>query len=203
MALTIAAKNIMLDAIGASSVFASLHSAPPTDAGINEVSGGAPAYARKAIAWDAAASGQMNKDASDPIFDIPAGTDVHYVGLWSAVTGGTFYGYSPLSGGGVSGNACVHAASDQLESVAHGLNDGDKITVASVFGQALPSGLLADTLYFVVGAGADDFQVSLTLGGVPIDITVSGELRFQKVINQMYNIQGTLKADTYLLDMIV
>jgi hypothetical protein len=85
------AKNAMLDQLGTLAVFASLHTADPTSAGTSEVSGGSPAYARKAVTWAAAASGSK-ATSNSPVFDVPAGTTVACVGLWSAASGGTFYG---------------------------------------------------------------------------------------------------------------
>ena len=85
------AKNSMLDHLGTEAVFASLHITDPGDTGTGEVTGGSPAYARKAITWNAAGSGTMD-DSNAPVFDVPAGTHVNWVGLWSLVTGGVFYG---------------------------------------------------------------------------------------------------------------
>jgi len=84
-------KNAMLNALGALAVFASLHSADPGESGTNELTGGSPAYARKAITWNVAGSGTMD-DSNVPMFDVPAGSVVLYVGLWSLATGGIFYG---------------------------------------------------------------------------------------------------------------
>lgn len=84
-------KNAMLNALGALAVFASLHTADPGDSGINEVSGGSPAYAREAITWNPASGGSMD-DSNVPVFDVPAATTVSYVGFWSLVSGGVFYG---------------------------------------------------------------------------------------------------------------
>jgi len=89
-------KNAMLNALGALAVFASLHTADPGDNGANEVSGGSPAYIRKAITWNAAAAGAMD-DSNAPVFDVPASTTVAYVGFWSAVTVGTFYGAADVT----------------------------------------------------------------------------------------------------------
>jgi len=91
MPYSTAAKNSMLDHLGTEAVFASLHTADPGDTGASEVTGGTPAYVRKAITWNAAASGAMD-DSNAPVFDVPAGTHVNYVGLWSAESGGTWYG---------------------------------------------------------------------------------------------------------------
>lgn len=91
MAYSTLGKNAMLNALGTLAVYASLHSGDPADNGANEISGGSPAYARKAITWNAASGGSMD-DSNVPVFDVPASTTVSWVGLWSVVSGGTFYG---------------------------------------------------------------------------------------------------------------
>jgi hypothetical protein len=91
MPYSILGKNAMLNALGALAVYASLHTADPGESGANEITGGSPAYARKAITWNAAENGAMD-DSNIPVFDVPADTTVSYVGFWSALTTGTFYG---------------------------------------------------------------------------------------------------------------
>lgn len=83
------AKNTMLNAL--SLAYVSLHTADPGDTGASEVSGGSPAYARKAITVGAASNGQRAA-STQPTLDVPAGTTVRYVGYWTAVSGGTFLG---------------------------------------------------------------------------------------------------------------
>lgn len=92
MGLNDTAKNLMLNALAAVAVFASLHDGDPSTNGANEISGGSPAYARKAITWNTAATHNLDNNAN-PAFDVPASKTVKYVGFWSADTGGTFYGY--------------------------------------------------------------------------------------------------------------
>lgn len=72
-------------------VYSSLHSADPGDTGASEISGGTPAYARKSITFNAPAGGSLDS-SNTPVFDVPAGTTVSYVGFWDALTGGNFYG---------------------------------------------------------------------------------------------------------------
>lgn len=93
MPLLNAAKNALLDgsAIDEIIVYLSLHDDDPSTTGANEVSGGSPAYARKAATWDSATSGAVAL-SSAVTFDVPASTTVKYVGYWSASTEGTFYG---------------------------------------------------------------------------------------------------------------
>jgi len=63
---------------------------------ITEISGGDPAYARKAIAWSAAALGILDDSTNGAAFDVPAGGVVDFVGYHSAVTAGTLYGVDDL-----------------------------------------------------------------------------------------------------------
>ncbi|MCA1569796.1 MAG: hypothetical protein LC798_05625 [Chloroflexi bacterium] len=90
------AKNAMLDHLATLAGFASLHTADPGTTGTSEVTGGTPAYARKAITWNAAASANLDNNAN-PVFDVPAGTTVSFVGFWSAATSGTFYGSADVT----------------------------------------------------------------------------------------------------------
>lgn len=54
-----------------------------------ELSGGSPAYARKAIAFNAAVDGSMDDSTNGAVFDVPASVSVDYVGFYSASTAGT------------------------------------------------------------------------------------------------------------------
>lgn len=96
MPLNNTAKNLMLDQLATVAVYASLHTADPGTTGTNEVTGGSPAYARKAITWNAAASANLDNNAN-PVFDVPAGTTVTHAGFWSAATSGTFYGSADIT----------------------------------------------------------------------------------------------------------
>jgi hypothetical protein len=87
-----AAKNYMLTQLAGVCVYASLHTASPASTGTNEVTGGTPAYARKAMTWNSASTGSMTL-SDTPLFDVPPTTTITHVGLWSAATAGTYYGY--------------------------------------------------------------------------------------------------------------
>ena len=92
MALSVDARNSMLDHLGTLATLASLHSADPGANGANEVIGGA--YTREAITWNPAAAGNLDNNAN-PVFDVPAGTTVTHFGLWTA--GGIWLGGGALS----------------------------------------------------------------------------------------------------------
>lgn len=83
------AKNAMLDQLGTLVTRLALHSADPggADSASNELTGGTPAYARKAIAWNAAASGVLDDSTNGAVFDVPSGSTVAWVTGWN--TAGT------------------------------------------------------------------------------------------------------------------
>jgi hypothetical protein len=91
--LSTLAKNRALDAIGTAYGFASAHSGDPGATGTaNELTGGNPAYARKAISWAAANNGSKAMQATFPTFDVPPGQTVAYIGLWTLASGGEYGG---------------------------------------------------------------------------------------------------------------
>jgi len=79
MGMNDTAKDLMLNALRAVAGFASLYENVPTAAGATEISGGTPAYARKAITWNVSAEGIL-AHSNQPVFDVPAGKTVRYVG---------------------------------------------------------------------------------------------------------------------------
>ncbi len=64
---------------------------------LTEITGGSPAYARIAIAWNAAALGTMDDSTNGAAFDCPAGAVVNWVGYFSALTNGTLYALDDLT----------------------------------------------------------------------------------------------------------
>src|SRR6185503_1383317 len=81
------ARNIMVDAVAAVGLRLALHTGDPggANSASNEVTGGSPAYARKAVAWNAASGGVATQNG-DVVFDVPACT-VAWVSCWN--TAGT------------------------------------------------------------------------------------------------------------------
>ena len=204
MPFSTAGKNLMLDALNAVTpvnpiTHASLHNGIPNDSGSNEITGGTPAYTRELIDFNAASGGTMDKDATDPVFDVPGSETIFYVGLWSAVTAGAFLGYAPVNGGAVDGVGIGENTGDLLTSASHGLANDDRVTLKAPVGQSLPTGLDATTVYHVVGVSGATFQVALTQGGSAVVITADGTIYFQKVLPETFSAQGTLTLDTATL----
>jgi len=98
------AENELLDALlnngsfaGGATVYVSLHTADPGEAGANEVAGGS--YARQASGgFAAAASGTTDNDAIIDFTLMPAETMTH-AGIWDAVTAGNFLVGGALAAG--------------------------------------------------------------------------------------------------------
>lgn len=90
MALNDAGKNVGLDAIAAAITYLSLHTDAVGGGTANEVTGGSPAYARKAPTWAAAATGQVAL-SNQPVFDVPASTTVRRVGFFGHATNASPY----------------------------------------------------------------------------------------------------------------
>jgi hypothetical protein len=86
---TNAMKELLAVAYGNNAVALSLHTADPGTTGASEVTGGTPAYARKAVTWTAGGSDGVITGAS-VVFDLPSGVAVTHVGVWSALSAGTF-----------------------------------------------------------------------------------------------------------------
>jgi len=188
MSFTVAAKNTMLNALSPDA--ASLHSGFPGLTGANEISGGAPAYARKAVSFAAAAGGSRSLSAA-VTFDVPA-TTVRWFGFWVS---GTFVGYA--ANGGTQLLYVVDTGANNIRSPAHGLSNGTKI---AFFNGTVPTPLTEGQVYFVVGATTDTFQVSATSGGSAITLTGQpSNSALSTIVEDVYAAQGnhTLSADSY------
>lgn len=96
MGLTQGTLNLMLDNIGSQITYASLHTDAVGSGSGNEVTGGSPVYARKAITWDAADAGAMVLHHS-VTFNVPASTTIRRIGLWDSPSGGTFLGDASIT----------------------------------------------------------------------------------------------------------
>jgi hypothetical protein len=200
--ITDACKNAMLDSAvsGApgTALFLGLHTT--LGASGTEVTGGSPAYARKAITWNAAATGTKTIVAA-VTFDVPASTTVRAVQLWSASTAGTSRAWLP-AGSTARRAFSVDAAgvtANDITSAAHGFVAGNSVVFWPTIGAALPTGLSEDTEYFVIATGitTDTFRVSTTLGGSAVDITAIGDGDVQKFTPEVFAAQGTYQVSAF------
>lgn len=141
----------------------SAHNAFPGTTGAGELSGGAPAYARKNVTVNSSTGGIRSLNASIN-FDVAAGSTVRFIGGWN---GATFAGYF-ANGGATPKNFVAIASTDLIYCPSHGYADTNKVVF--VYGTA-PTGTVAGTTYFVRDSTADTFKLAATAGGVAIDLT--------------------------------
>lgn len=90
-----AAKNTLATSFGTAATHAALYTTAGGATQGTEVTGGTPAYARKAISWGAPTNGVVTASVT---FDVPAGVTVAGAGVHTAATGGSNY----LEGGSVT-----------------------------------------------------------------------------------------------------
>lgn len=208
------AKNVALDALDESATqitHVGVHTltdpGTSTNANSGEATGGSPAYARQAVTWGAAASGQKTNSGTITI-DVPAGT-YGFLTYFNASTGNTnnYRGYAPFGGASaLKGFFSVDTTltNDQLFSVGHGMSDNDRVMVFNVYAESLPTGLTEGTIYFVVSSATNTFKVSTTQGGAAVDITAvgGGEGFWQRVVPEVFASQGqiTVAAGQLVLD---
>lgn len=191
MPLTTAGRNAAADGVAA----VSSHVSATSDLGTTEV-----ASARQAVTWTSASGGVRDNNAQISI-PIPAGNTVQVATLHSALTAGTSSGWFQIGSTLRGVGTVVTAAGDAISSNGHGLANTNRVFVSAVAGEALPSGLSATVLYFVVGATTDTFQLSLTSGGAAVDITALGDLAWFRTIPETFSNAGNLIIATGALDL--
>lgn len=113
-------------------------------------------------------------NASPVIFDLPsvAGLSIGQpITAASGITAGTLIQstYAASSTLFIADN--VDITTDTFTIIGHGLQNSNAVTFV---GGSLPTPLVTNTVYYVVGATTDTFQVSATLGGGAINITATG-----------------------------
>jgi hypothetical protein len=184
---TDAARNNMIGAEGTTHI--SAHSAYSAT-GANELTGGSPAYARKAVSFGAAAAAAKALSAS-VTFDIPAAATVRFIGRWTAITAGTFLGMEAL--GGNESEFGVDLTADTVIEPGHGRAADSKIVF---YGDTVPTGLTEGTVYFVRNPTTDTYQVGATAGGAAINLTgyPSRKCVVSTIVEEAYGSQGTLQV---------
>lgn len=93
MALNDTLLNIGVSAMQAAATHIAIHTAQPDAAGSNQ-----SAAARIAAGWPAPANGDFGALTGKAFTGGAANGPATHVGFWSALTGGTFYGWLPLTG---------------------------------------------------------------------------------------------------------
>lgn len=184
----------------AATVYLAAYTVAPTDADSGtEVTGGS--YARQAITFNAAASGLVDNSG---VITFPTATanwgEVVAYGIRDALTVGNL-----LYWGWASTLTYVFTAGtdDVLTIPGYAPTNGDRVVVQAIGDSALPTGISADTVYYIVQASGATCKLSLTQGGSAIDLTAVGA-GIVIPLNYARTIQNgdTLSIASGLLDVI-
>lgn len=157
-----------------------LHTADPGETGANEVAGGS--YARQPASFGASSGGDIASDTLETFTSMPA-TTVVAISVFDALSVGNCLVWGWLRSGTDTWVPFIsdNPAGDTLTSPNHGMSNNDRVVVTVELMGALPAGLVAGTIYHVVGTTTDTFQLSLTQGGAAVDITADGMGAFQRI----------------------
>ncbi|MGH7339112.1 MAG: phage tail fiber protein, partial [Candidatus Rokuibacteriota bacterium] len=187
-----------------------LFTAAPSDAGAGtEVTGGA--YARVLV--------NENANASTPKWKLGAASgggflvenlnaiafaqatanwgEILAFGIFDAATAGNLLYWGFLST--LSYTFTAVAATDVFTAPGHTLANGDRVILK---GDALPAGVSADTVYFVVGVSGSTFQLSLTSGGAAINLTADGAGVVHKLAPKTVTANDTFSFPADSLDIV-
>lgn len=160
--------------------------------GGNEISGGS--YARQVISWQAPANG--TRTGSSGTFTVPAGSTVAWKTFWDAASGGNCLALSPLNG--TPREYHVDISNNLVEAPGHGWSNGQRVVF---YDGAVPAPLVEGTIYWVVNAATDTFQVSSTQGGAAIVLTTqgAGSSKVSNISPETFTNEGQATANSLTL----
>ena len=171
----------LLASAAAGSLYVSLHTADPGEAGDQTTSETAYTnYARQAVArsaggWTVSTNQVSNAAAINfPACGLTGATITHFVvGTASSGAGKLLY-KGPL-GTVVQGPFTAIAAGDLITIPGHTLAVDERVAFYPAFGSSLPTGITEGTIYWVKTVASNDITVSATQGGAAVDITAAGD----------------------------
>ena len=171
----------LLPSGAAGSLYVSLHTADPGEAGAQTTSECAYAgYARVAVArtsggWTVTSNQGSNTGAVTFGQNTGTAETATHFGLGTASSGG---GGKLLYSGELLGPRIVYVADASTDvcttAAAHGLTDGQAVRVRNTDGN-VPTGLSVGTQYFIRDATSTTFKLCTTPGGAAVNITANGD----------------------------
>lgn len=169
--------NALLDTVFRNQAFtpitgvkASVHNGDPGTTGSNEIAG----TTRQDVTFNPASGGNVAVAANVPFTNMP-GSDVLYLGYWASDN--RFIGSGP---NGTLKDFVATATDDVFTSAGHGYSDGMSVALLAPGTGSLPSGVSADTIYYVRDAATNTFKLAASPGGAAINLTVDGAGRVRR-----------------------
>lgn len=155
-----------------SATYVQLHTGDPGSAGASNVSS---VTTREAVTWGAPSAGSISEN-NTPTWSSWAGTNgevVTDISVWNASSAGTFLFSAPLAGTAYE-FTCTDASPGVFTAPGSSYANGTQVVLTPIAGVALPTGFTGDTIYFVVSASGDTFELAATSGGTAINSTAVG-----------------------------
>lgn len=116
----------------------------------------------------------------------------------AAIVSGDYVETNVVTGSAVAVTSVTNAAGDlQINSTGHGLSNGDSIYIDEIVGGSLTSGT-----YYVVSAGANAFEISLTSGGASVAYSAVTSLQYAETTIRRYVAQTGVGNRTVESDSI-
>lgn len=114
-----------------------------------------------------------------------SGTPVIAFGFFDATTAGNLKAWEFLTTANSKFLFTAVGSTDIFFAPGHNFANNDRVAVRPKAASALPAGLTANTLYFVVSVSGSSFSLSTTSGGAAINITADGAGEIIKVVPQI------------------
>lgn len=163
------------------SLYVSLHTADPGEAGNQSTSEAAYTnYARVAVArtsggWTVSGNQVSNAAAINfPQCGVTGATITHF-GIGTDPTGTGKLLYKAPLGTALQGAFTAVAVGDLITIPGHTLVVDERVAFYPVLGSALPTGITEGTIYWVKTVSSNDITISTTQGGAVVDITAAGD----------------------------
>jgi hypothetical protein len=172
--------------VAAGSLYLSLHTADPGEAGdqtTNEVA--YTGYARVAVARSGAGfvvTGNSVSPAANVDFGACTAAPATYT-YWAIGTAASGAGkilYKGVIGSNLGGFTALATDVITIPGLT-GVAVNDQIALFALPGDTLPTGVTEGTVYFVKTVSSNDITISTTSGGATLDITAAGKGRAMKV----------------------
>lgn len=173
----------------AGSLYISLHTADPGEAGAQNTSEVAytnyvrVAVARSGAGWTVSANQVSNAAAITFATCGVTGATALYWGIGTASSGAGVLLYSGTLSSLAVGMALGESTDDTITIKNHALAVDDRVALFAMGGLSLPTGITEGTVYFVKTVpSVDTITLSTTSGGAVVDITVDGQGMAFKVL---------------------
>lgn len=174
-----------------------LYSTLPADDGTGGVECSGGGYSAQAVsALDAAMAISSDIVSNVAAVQFPSGatplTAAITVNGWGLrTTAGTILVAQPPCG--LPLNVIADAAGDTFTRTSHGLSDQQPVRFTALDSTVpLPTGISANTTYYVRDSAANTFKVATAVGGAAVDVTANGACAVRKYFGGTYNINDRI-----------